>query len=159
MNEGHAEMPSRCSRCLYVVPMVVGSLLTTPVAAQDEVRRLFDGKSLDGWETLQGDAYLWKVVDGIITAGSLTEKVPHNSFRHPGGKSLHTHANGALMIIQINIHFLYLICCFTIVTISHQGPHGGSTIAEKFQFLQCKGQGRPGIIIGGRDFFSTRNHV
>jgi len=50
------------------------------VGAQDKARSLFDGKSLDGWETLKDDAYLWKVVDGMITAGSLTQKVPHNSF-------------------------------------------------------------------------------
>jgi hypothetical protein len=59
---------------------VVVSLLATPVGAQDDVRSLFDGKSLDGWETLEDDAYLWKVVAGTITAGSLTQKVPHNSF-------------------------------------------------------------------------------
>jgi putative membrane-bound dehydrogenase-like protein len=38
---------------------------------------LFDGKTLDGWE---GDAKLWRVEDGMITGGSLTEKVPHNDF-------------------------------------------------------------------------------
>ncbi len=38
---------------------------------------IFDGKSLDGWE---GDARLWRVEDGMITGGSLTEKVTHNDF-------------------------------------------------------------------------------
>src|SRR5258708_5828992 len=38
---------------------------------------IFDGKTLDGWE---GDAKLWRVEDGMITGGSLTEKVAHNDF-------------------------------------------------------------------------------
>jgi len=38
---------------------------------------LYDGKSLDGW---QGDAKFWHVVDGVITAGSLDKKFPHNDF-------------------------------------------------------------------------------
>ncbi len=38
---------------------------------------LFDGKSLAGWE---GDLKWWRVQDGAITGGSLTEKVPRNFF-------------------------------------------------------------------------------
>jgi putative membrane-bound dehydrogenase-like protein len=38
---------------------------------------LFDGKSLDGWE---GNPKLWKVADGAIAGGSLTEQVEHNDF-------------------------------------------------------------------------------
>lgn len=38
---------------------------------------LFDGKSLAGWE---GDTKWWRVDGGLITGGSLTEKVPHNFF-------------------------------------------------------------------------------
>jgi hypothetical protein len=38
---------------------------------------LFDGSSLDGW---QGDAKFWRVADGVITAGSLDTKFPHNDF-------------------------------------------------------------------------------
>ena len=34
-------------------------------------------KTLEGWE---GDAKLWRVEDGMITGGSLTEKVKHNDF-------------------------------------------------------------------------------
>lgn len=45
-----------------------------------EPRPLFDGKSLAGWEAIEGDAKWWKVADGVITGGSLTEKVPHNTF-------------------------------------------------------------------------------
>ncbi len=38
---------------------------------------LFDGKTLAGWE---GDPKWWRVEDGLITGGSLTEKVPRNFF-------------------------------------------------------------------------------
>lgn len=61
------------------IAMVV-LLFVTPLGAQEKANSLFDGKSLKGWETLKADAYLWKVVDGAITAGSLTRRVPHNSF-------------------------------------------------------------------------------
>ena len=40
--------------------------------------KLFDGKTLKGWE---GDtANTWRVEEGAITGGSLTEMVPHNQF-------------------------------------------------------------------------------
>jgi hypothetical protein len=39
---------------------------------------LFDGKSLAGWE---GDTtHTWRIEDGCIAGGSLTEKVPRNEF-------------------------------------------------------------------------------
>ena len=38
---------------------------------------LFDGKTLDGWE---GNPKLWRVADGMIAGGSLTEQVEHNDF-------------------------------------------------------------------------------
>ncbi len=38
---------------------------------------MFDGKSLDGWE---GNAKYWRVQDGALTGGSLTETMPHNDF-------------------------------------------------------------------------------
>ncbi|WP_367873064.1 PVC-type heme-binding CxxCH protein [Luteolibacter sp. Populi] len=41
---------------------------------------LFDGKTLDGWEILPGEEKWWKVQDGMITGGSLEEKVPFNTF-------------------------------------------------------------------------------
>jgi hypothetical protein len=40
--------------------------------------RLFDGKTFRGW---QGDtAHTWRIQDGVLVGGSLTEKVPHNEF-------------------------------------------------------------------------------
>jgi hypothetical protein len=38
---------------------------------------LFDGKTLEGWE---GDAKLWRVEEGVIKGGSLTEQIPRNEF-------------------------------------------------------------------------------
>lgn len=38
---------------------------------------LFDGRTLAGWE---GDLKWWRVQDGALTGGSLTEKVPRNFF-------------------------------------------------------------------------------
>ena len=38
---------------------------------------LFDGTTLAGWE---GDVKMWRVEDGAITGGSLTEQVKHNDF-------------------------------------------------------------------------------
>lgn len=49
--------------------------LVSPVALS--AASLFDGKSLAGWE---GDLKWWRVQDGALTGGSLTEKVPRNFF-------------------------------------------------------------------------------
>src|SRR5690242_3496477 len=38
---------------------------------------LFDGKTLVGWE---GDAKLWRVEDGCLTAGSYVETIRQNEF-------------------------------------------------------------------------------
>ena len=58
----------------------MGLFVAPNANAQDTKKPLFDGKSLAGWEVLEGERQLWRVKDGVITAGSLTEKVPHNSF-------------------------------------------------------------------------------
>ena len=56
---------------LFVAIALPAGLHATPVP-------LFDGKTLDGWE---GDTKkMWRVEEGAITGGSLTEKVPHNDF-------------------------------------------------------------------------------
>ncbi len=41
---------------------------------------LFDGKTLAGWEIRKGEENWWRVENGMITGGSLTEKTPYNSF-------------------------------------------------------------------------------
>lgn len=48
-----------------------------PSAAAKEAKSLFDGKTLDGWE---GPEKVWRVEEGAITGGSLTENVPRNEF-------------------------------------------------------------------------------
>jgi putative membrane-bound dehydrogenase-like protein len=51
--------------------VLAASALAAPVP-------LFDGKSFDGWE---GDTEkTWRIKDGAIVGGSLTEKVPRNEF-------------------------------------------------------------------------------
>jgi len=50
------------------------------VVRADAPRPLFDGKTLDGWEVQDDERKWWKVADGMIVGGSLTEKVPHNTF-------------------------------------------------------------------------------
>jgi hypothetical protein len=60
--------------------VALGLFIAPGANAQDSRKPLFDGKSLAGWEVLEGERQLWRVEDGVITAGSLTEKVPHNSF-------------------------------------------------------------------------------
>lgn len=48
-----------------------------PPAAGTAAVSIFDGKSLAGWE---GDPKIWRIEDGVITGGSLTEKVKRNEF-------------------------------------------------------------------------------
>ena len=76
---------STCSQqnnpLLFTLRVILFILLATPIAnAQNARRPLFDGKSLEGWETLKDDLHLCRIDKGFITGGSLTEKVPHNSF-------------------------------------------------------------------------------
>ncbi len=53
--------------------LAIASVISPAVAADV----LFDGKTLNGWE---GDPKWWRVEDGLLTGGSLTEKVPRNFF-------------------------------------------------------------------------------
>jgi len=46
-------------------------------ADQDEFTSLFDGETLGGWE---GNLDIFRVADGAIVAGTLTEPIPHNEF-------------------------------------------------------------------------------
>ena len=64
----------RYPRLLSCVVTALVILVFPGVTAAAE---LFDGKSLAGWA---GDAKWWRVQDGALTGGSLTEKVPHNYF-------------------------------------------------------------------------------
>jgi hypothetical protein len=52
-------------------------LLATAGACQRGAKRLFDGKSFNGWE---GDLKLFRIEDGAIAGGSLKESLAHNEF-------------------------------------------------------------------------------
>jgi hypothetical protein len=60
-------------RILGITFLAAVAAFVSPLAAAD----LFDGKTLSGWE---GDLKWWRVQDGALTGGSLTEKIPHNYF-------------------------------------------------------------------------------
>jgi putative heme-binding domain-containing protein len=60
--------------------LAIVALLCAVPAFANEPRSLFDGKTLASWETIEADAKWWKVTDGVIAGGSLTENVPHNTF-------------------------------------------------------------------------------
>lgn len=62
------------SRIGYFVLIVI--LTHTPIFA-GEPTKLFDGKTLTGWE---GDLKTWRIEDGTITGGSLETTVPRNEF-------------------------------------------------------------------------------
>lgn len=54
-----------------------GHAATQPPPPPGASISIFDGKALTGWE---GNSSLWRVVDGAITGGSLTETVKQNEF-------------------------------------------------------------------------------
>jgi len=60
-------------KCLLIAFLGLGVLCAESVS-------LFDGKTLTGWEVHKGDETFWRVEDGVITGGSLEEKVPRNLF-------------------------------------------------------------------------------
>ena len=51
--------------------------LTALLSASAAPISLFDGKSLDGWTY---NEKIWRVENGLITGGSLEERVPRNEF-------------------------------------------------------------------------------
>jgi hypothetical protein len=50
---------------------------TVPRGEEDGFAPLFDGQTLQGWE---GNEKMFRVRDGAIVAGTLSEKIPHNEF-------------------------------------------------------------------------------
>ena len=60
------------SMCVAALCIACGFL-----SVKKEVR-LFDGKTFNGWEGDTGKT--WKIEDGALVGGSLTETVPHNNF-------------------------------------------------------------------------------
>lgn len=77
MNPLHpALLPLALGFSLFL-PLRPSSAAEVPPAASTDVITLFDGKSLTGWE---GDPKIWRIQDGLITGGSLTETVKRNEF-------------------------------------------------------------------------------
>jgi len=55
--------------------------LTACDAKQSEMVTLFDGKTLNGWKTVNPAlAKYWSVVDGVITCSSGDKKMPTNTY-------------------------------------------------------------------------------
>jgi hypothetical protein len=50
---------------------------TQAISAEEGFEPLFDGRTLDGWE---GNAQVFRVEDGAIVGGSLTQRVARNEF-------------------------------------------------------------------------------
>jgi len=66
------------------LPVILSLLFALSAAADDpksgESVAVFDGKTLQGWNVNKGEEKWWRVADGTIEGGSLTENVPHNTF-------------------------------------------------------------------------------
>lgn len=62
---------------LLTVLLAIAAVAPTLPAQSTGPVSLFDGKSLDQFE---GDMNIWRVEDGLITGGSLTEKITRNHF-------------------------------------------------------------------------------
>jgi Domain of Unknown Function (DUF1080). len=67
----------RLKGVLFISAVLLALLLATAGACQRGAKRLFDGKSFNGWE---GDLKLFRIEDGAITGGSLKESLAHNEF-------------------------------------------------------------------------------
>ena len=65
------------SRIVLGCAIAFNALAGPPPAPASKPKPLFDGKTLEGWE---GDAKLWRVRDGCIVGGSLTETIRQNEF-------------------------------------------------------------------------------
>jgi hypothetical protein len=58
--------------------LIIASVFWLQSCGRPDTIPLFDGHSFKGWE---GDTVTtWKVIDGVITGGSLSDTVPHNNF-------------------------------------------------------------------------------
>ena len=66
-------------------PHLLGAALlllaaASPSFAQEGARPLFDGETLEGWETVEADEGWWEVADGNLRGGSLESAVTRNTF-------------------------------------------------------------------------------
>ncbi len=69
-------LPLMLGLSLALVPCDLPAAEPVP-PVQAKATPLFDGKSLAGWE---GNPAIWRLENGVITGGSLTEKVERNEF-------------------------------------------------------------------------------
>jgi hypothetical protein len=60
-----------------IASIVIVALIGLAPSSAGEPVKLFDGKTLTGWE---GDMKTWRVEDGAIVGGSLENNVPRNEF-------------------------------------------------------------------------------
>jgi hypothetical protein len=67
----------RLKDALFTSVVLLMLLLATAGACQRGAKRLFDGKSFNGWE---GDLNLFRIEDGAIAGGSLKDSLAHNEF-------------------------------------------------------------------------------
>lgn len=62
----------------FVLLTSIPGMISIPDETPRKTIRLFDGKTLSGWE---GDTtHTWRIEDGMLVGGSLKETVPHNEF-------------------------------------------------------------------------------
>src|SRR5687768_8644063 len=69
-------LPPMTTRLLAFLFSIVTAAAAAPIP-------LFDGKSLDQWESISppiGGVPMWRVENGLITGGSITETIQHNDF-------------------------------------------------------------------------------
>ena len=78
--------PAQGMSMMSLLPVCSGMILFALLSARADQHEaaspevLFDGKTLEGWNVNKGEEKWWKVSDGAIEGGSLTEHVPHNTF-------------------------------------------------------------------------------
>ena len=63
---------------LVCLPAIFAGADTPPPPLSDKAKSLFDGKTLDGWESPATE--LWRVEDGCLTGGDGKIKIPYNDF-------------------------------------------------------------------------------
>ena len=62
-------------RVVYIAAMAL--ILAAPSVLAGQGKRIFDGKTFDGWE---GNLKSFRIEDGAIVGGSLTQRIPRNEF-------------------------------------------------------------------------------
>lgn len=70
-------MPRHSLPLLVVLTCVSTVNADKPQPIEKGFTRIFDGKTLKGWE---GNEKMFRIEDGAIVAGTLKEKIPHNEF-------------------------------------------------------------------------------